>query len=189
MDLTAAAAAADEADEDLQLVAAFRAGDRRAFETLVRRHQRPALALARRFVRDRHAAEDLAQRAFLQSLERIDSLRGAYRPWLLRIVANLGKNNLRDAARHAAAHEKLPEESPPPDADEELVRHQRTEAVRAAIAKLSPRQREVVLLRVDGGLPFSEVASGLGITENNAKVTYHLAVKRIRELLGGTDAL
>ena len=50
---------------DADLLDAFRAGDVRAFETLVRRYQRPVLAIARRFARDLDDAEDLAQRAFI----------------------------------------------------------------------------------------------------------------------------
>ncbi|MGZ6070466.1 MAG: RNA polymerase sigma factor, partial [Myxococcaceae bacterium] len=47
------------------------------------------------------------------------------------------------------------------------------------------RQREVFALRVDGELPFAEVARVLDITENNAKVHFHHAVRRLRERLGG----
>ncbi|HET9158516.1 MAG TPA: sigma factor-like helix-turn-helix DNA-binding protein, partial [Myxococcaceae bacterium] len=44
--------------------------------------------------------------------------------------------------------------------------------------------REVFALRVDGEMPFAEVAAVLGITENNAKVHFHHAVRRLRERLG-----
>jgi RNA polymerase sigma-70 factor, ECF subfamily len=60
--------------------------------------------------------------------------------------------------------------------------------VREAIAELPDRQREVVLLRIDGGLPFAEIGTALGITENAAKVSFHHGVRRLRERLGGDDA-
>jgi RNA polymerase sigma-70 factor (ECF subfamily) len=172
-----------ESDEPA-LVAAFRGGDRRAFEVLVRRHQGPAFAVALRVSRDRSVAEDLVQRAFLRALERIDGLRGGFRPWLLRIAANLANNHLRDHAKFAEAPA---EEGQAPAHDERLESERRARAVRAAIAGLPERQREVVLLRVDGQLSFAEVGEALGITANNAKVTYHHAVKRLRTLLGGHD--
>lgn len=190
----AEAAAVTTGPDDVALVQAFRSGDRRAFEVLVRRHQQPVWAIANRFAKDRDAADDLAQRAFMQALERIQELRGSFRPWLLRITANLAKNYIRDNARlvHTEPGFEPPPgtfDSPssvaPDDAYDAAVRHH---AVRQAVATLPDRQREVVLLRIDGQLSFAEIGEVLGITENNAKVTFHHAVKKLRESLGGRDA-
>src|SRR6185436_17042213 len=129
---------------DAELLAAFRAGDRNAFGALVRRYQRPVLAIARRFARDEDDAEDLAQRAFINASERAGSWRGgSFKSWLFRIVVNLAKNHLRDV-----------------------------------VARLPRRQREVLLMRIDGDLPFAEIASALEITETNAKVNFHHAVQK-----------
>src|SRR5262249_61839116 len=68
---------------------------------------------------------------------------------------------------------------------ERLEAEQRRRLVRSALDSLTRRQREVFALRVDGELPFAEVARVLGITENNAKVHFHHAVRRLRERLGG----
>jgi len=57
----------------------------------------------------------------------------------------------------------------------------------AAVLALPPRQREVLTLRVDAGLPFKDIADTLGITENNAKVQFHHAVKRLKVELSGTQ--
>src|SRR6266446_8685849 len=85
---------------DAALLDAFRAGDVRAFETLVRRYQRPVLAIARRFARDLDDAEDLAQRAFINASQRAGGWRGGtFKSWLFRIVVNLAKKHLRDIAR------------------------------------------------------------------------------------------
>jgi len=67
---------------------------------------------------------------------------------------------------------------------ERLEAEQRRRLVRAALDALTRRQREVFALRVDGELPFAEVARALGIPENNAKVHFHHAVRRLRERLG-----
>lgn len=180
MPALAQAAAEDEAT----LVQAFRGGDRRAFEALVRRHQGPVWAVAYRVTRDRTAAEDLAQRAFLQAMERIGELRGSFRPWLLRIAANLAKNHRRDHARFVDSDV---EEGATPRHDEGIDAARRAAKLREAVAALPARQREVVLLRIDGQLSFAEVGEALDITENNAKVNYHHAVQRLKTALGGTD--
>jgi RNA polymerase sigma-70 factor (ECF subfamily) len=173
---------------DAELLAAFRAGDPKAFETLVRRYQRPVLAIARRFCRDEDDAEDLAQRAFINASNRAGGWRGgSFKSWLFRIVVNLAKNHLRDMARFDRSDEAQEREAEPsaPDVEERIAAAQQQTALREAVAKLPRRQREVILLRIDGDLPFAEVASALGITEVNAKVNFHHAVQKLKKLLQG----
>jgi len=171
---------------DAELLDAFRSGDAKAFEALVRRYQRPVLAIARRFARDEDDAEDLAQRAFINASERAGGWRGgSFKSWLFRIVVNLAKNHLRDIARFDRSAEAQEQESEAqgPSAEERVVRGQQQRALRGAVAKLPRRQREVLLLRIDGDLPFAEIASTLGITEVNAKVNFHHAVQKLKKLL------
>src|SRR5258708_25386307 len=175
-----------EQKDDAALLEEFRAGDVRAFEVLVRRYQRPVLGIARRFTADQDEAEDLAQRAFINASARAGGWRGgSFKSWLFRIVVNLAKNHLRDQARfdpraEAAEREVAPTES---DSHERLERAQEREALRDAIGRLPRRQREVLLLRIDGDLPFAQVASALGITELNPKVNFHPAVQNLKVLL------
>lgn len=177
------ASVAEEADR--HAIEAFRRGDRRAFEALVRRHQQAVRSVAMRFARDADTADELAQRAFVQALRHVGDLRGAFRPWLLRIVVNLSRNHVRDHARFV--DETAGEAATDPRLDESIDEARRRDRVRRALAELGERQREVVMLRIDAQLSFAEVAEALEITENNAKVTYHHAVRRLRELVGGTD--
>src|SRR5256885_17200780 len=67
-----------------------------------------------------------------------------------------------------------------PLAQARLEAEEQRKELRAAIARLPKRQREVLLLRVDADLPFAEVAATLGITEVNAKVNFHHAVQKLR---------
>src|SRR5947209_20530531 len=104
---------------DAELLDAFRAGDAKAFEALVRRYQRPVLAIARRFARDEDDAEDLAQRAFINAGERAGGWRGgSFKSWLFRIVVNLAKNHLRDTARFDRSDDEREPEPTAPDAHE-----------------------------------------------------------------------
>lgn len=175
----------DSAASDAELLEAFRAGDVKAFEALVRRYQRPVLAIARRFARDPDDAEDLAQRAFINASLRASGWRGgSFKSWLFRIVVNLAKNHLRDTARFdrdVEAHE----EAAPVEATAEarIASAQRSRALREAVARLPKRQREVLLLRIDGDIPFAEIAQTLGITETNAKVNFHHAVQKLKAWL------
>ena len=171
---------------DAELLDAFRAGEPKAFEVLVRRYQRPVLAIARRFARDMDDAEDLAQRAFINAAARAGSWRGgSFKSWLFRIVVNLAKNHLRDMARFERSEEATERESDAgvPAAHERLESAHRQKLLREAVAKLPRRQREVLLLRIDGDLPFAEIARTLEITEGNAKVNFHHAVQKLKQWL------
>jgi len=168
---------------DEELLAAFRDGDGKAFEALVRRYQRPVLSIARRFSNDQDDAEDLAQRAFINAADRAGGWRGgSFKSWLFRIVVNLAKNHLRDNARFDRSEGAAEAESEPtaPEGDKRIEDRERREALRTAVARLPNRQREVLLLRIDGDLPFAEIAATLGITEVNAKVNYHHAVQKLK---------
>src|SRR5919201_2515280 len=171
---------------DADLLAAFRAGDTRAFEALVRRYQRAVLTIALRFARDLDDAEDLAQRAFINAAQRAGGWRGgSFKSWLFRIVVNLSKNYLRDTARFDRSEEAQEREAPTAESDAQArIEHaERQRLMRLGITRLPRRQREVLLLRVDGDLPFAEIAATLGITEVNAKVNFHHAVQKLKKLV------
>ena len=100
-------------------------------------------------------------------------------------MVNLAKNHLRDMARFDRSDEAQEREAEPtaPDVEERIAAAQQQRALREAVAKLPRRQREVLLLRIDGDLPFAEIASTLGITEVNAKVNFHHAVQNLKKLV------
>jgi RNA polymerase sigma-70 factor (ECF subfamily) len=177
---------------DSALCRDFLDGDGAAFGALVRRHQDVVFKLLRRYTRTADDALDLAQRAFLQAFEAArrslprlakGGLDVPFRPWLLRIAVNLAKNHARDAARWPAAPAETLDEkgAPTQSAVDALIAGQRAGATRRAVLTLPRRQREVLTLRIDGGLSFAEVAQTLGITEGNAKSHFHYAVKRLKE--------
>jgi len=183
------------ASTDEELVRAHLDGDRAAFAVLVERHQRLVLALVRRYARSPEESADLVQQSFLRAFAAAGRVfprmrlgeDGAFRAWLLRVAVNVGKNHARDGRRWRLE----PVESLELAAAEgtgitdKLEVEQRRKMVRAALDALTRRQREVFALRVDGELAFAEVARVLDITENNAKVHFHHAVRRLRERLGG----
>ncbi|MFL5351969.1 RNA polymerase sigma factor [Archangium sp.] len=190
--LPLAAAATDPSDE--ALCRAFLAGDEAAFGSLVERHRALVFALMRRYTARPEDAADLAQQAFLRALEasrRVFSRwspsgPAPFRAWLIRIALNLAKNHARQGRRWLHAVEHPDTEAPGESAHEALERGERERQVRAAVLALPRRQREVLTLRVDAGLGFRDIAETLGITETNAKVNFHHAVKRLRALVADT---
>ena len=179
------------ARRDGELVTRYLAGDRRAFDDLVRHYQRPIYHLAYRYLRSEADAKDLTQRTFLKVYGALPRFRAeaSFRTWIYRIAINLCLNELRDRKRgESSDRPELIDQalSPPPDT-ESLDAKARGEWLRRAIASLPPKQRMVLELRIYDELPFREVAELVGSSENAAKVNFHHAVKRLRALVEGGE--
>jgi RNA polymerase sigma-70 factor, ECF subfamily len=179
---------------DEELVRQAKAGGRTAFEALVRRYQKPLYFLCFRYVRDHDAAADLAQRTFIRVLEKVGELReeNTFKSWLFRIGANLALNHIRDNARFVDEVEPQgdggvdPVGGPPRslEADVQLEAAQMSQALREAVNLLPTKQRMTLELRVYEEMPFKDIAVALNTTEGAAKVNFHYAVRRLRDLLG-----
>lgn len=185
-----------EVSPDDALVRAFLQGDDAAFEALVRRHETLVLRIVRRYARDAEDARDLSQKTFVRAFQAIRRAnkrplgeRAPFQRWLVRIAVNLARNHVRDARRWGFASveeaDGLPHRGPEPL--ESLLARERTARVRTAVLELPPRQREVVALRLDAELSFAEIGAALEITENSAKVNFHHASMRLRDLLRKGD--
>lgn len=178
------------------LVAAAQGGDRAAFSALVREHQRSVFFLALRLSRgDEQLARDVAQKTFLQAWDRRASFRGeaSFKTWLLRIASNLCSNELRRAWRHREVVPDADGTGPvlgvvQASAEEDLERQHHRQRLRDAVDTLPDTQRRVALLRLYEDLSFAEIGDALDITANNAKVSYHHAVKKLRGALQPGEA-
>jgi RNA polymerase sigma-70 factor, ECF subfamily len=171
----------DSEPDDQALVARFQAGDRAAFDLLVRRYQRPIYWLALRYVGNDADAKDVAQRALVQAFVKVGQLRDAasFRSWVYRMAANLSLNVVRDRKPSA----ELADDMATALTREPLVEEEAQRRLRAAVAKLPPQQRLVVELRIYEELPFAEVAEVAECSEDSAKVNFHHALKRLRLLM------
>jgi RNA polymerase sigma-70 factor (ECF subfamily) len=174
------------ADPDHELAERFRDGERGAFDLLVRRHQKGLWRLIRRYVKSDADAADVTQLAFLRAFRGLAGFRGTstVRSWLYRIAINCALSWLRDHRREQPAEigeDALTDDNPAPA---QLSAGDDRERLRGAIAKLPPKQKLVLELRVFDDLSFKEVADLADCSENTAKVNFHYAVKRLRDILG-----
>jgi RNA polymerase sigma-70 factor (ECF subfamily) len=184
--------------EEAPLVARLRAGERAAFEEVVRENSGRMYAVACRFVRNREDARDVVQDAFVSAFRNFESYHGDSRlsTWLHRIVVNAALMRLRSRGRK-------PEESIEPllpkflddghpvqtaqrwsdGAHEEFEREERRLLVRRAIDALPESYRTILLLRDIEEVETPEVAAILGITENAVRIRLHRARQALRTLL------
>jgi RNA polymerase sigma-70 factor (ECF subfamily) len=182
-------AAAEARDADRDLAEAFQRGDRTAFETLVRRHQKGVWRIVRRYIRRDADAKDVTQLVFVRAFKGLATFRNAatVRSWLYRIAINCSLTWIRDHKRETPTEIAEDSLAEMPAAPAKISAQQDGTALRAAILQLPPKQKLVLELRIFDELSFKEVAELADCTENTAKVTFHHAVKRLREILGGGD--
>ena len=176
----------DAIDPDAELAEKFRSGDRGAFDALVRRHQKGVWRVVRRYVKRDADAADVTQQVFVRAFKGLANFRGAstVRSWLYRIAINCSLSWIRDHRREEPS--ELTEDSLTelPVAPGRIAGDQESVRLRAAIAKLPPKQRLTLELRVFDELAFKEIAELAECSENTAKVNFHYAVKKLRDILG-----
>ena len=172
------------------------AGDARAFEELVRRHERRVYGLARRLLGRPEDAEDAAQETFLRlfrSLGRLDPAR-PLDPYLYRVTVNVCRDHGRRRRLRLAVplDEMTAGEEPAaggadPAAAAGLAEERRIAA--AALSALPQKQRAALVLRDLQGLSTREVAEVLGSTEVTVRTQISRARLKVREfrdrVLGG----
>jgi len=173
-------------DPDHELAERFRGGDRAAFDALVRRHQKGMWRLIRRYVKRDADAADVTQLAFVRAFRGLAAFRGTatLRSWLYRIAINCALSWLRDHRREQPTELDDDAVTCANPALATLAAGDDRAQLRRAIALLPPKQKLVLELRVFDDLSFKEVAELAECSENTAKVNFHYAVKRLRDILG-----
>jgi RNA polymerase sigma-70 factor, ECF subfamily len=184
----------DPDPRDDQLLTAARAGDARALEQILERHQPQVYRFGMRMCRDPEDAKDVLQDTLLAAARSIRQFRGAssISTWLYTIARSFcikkrrrnedGSENAPSVARGTTTEvNKLIDPATLPD--EALATKQIDRALDRAISSLEPMYREVLLLRDVEGLTAPEVAEVLGVSASAVKSRLHRARLSLREAL------
>ncbi len=128
---------------------------------------------------DRDRAEDLAQETFARAV--VAPPRNP-RPWLFAVALNLVREDGRRAVRQGRRLQLLKSELdvPGPAPDEVVERHERIDRVRAALAQISERDRDALLLKAEG-FNYDEIAETLGLAKGAVGTTLARARRRLVE--------
>ncbi len=170
---------------DLELIDAARAGDRSAFDALLRLHQDRVFAICLATIRDRELALDATQETFITLFRKLDRFdgRSAFTTWLYRVTMNTCYDVLRRARRHTA--DVLPEHHDPADpssADPFDAADLRPELT-AALASIPEEFRVAVVLSDLEGLPLGEVADILEVPLGTVKSRVFRGRRLLAEML------
>ena len=183
-------AASSRADSDHSLIAECCAGNKQAFDGLVRRHNNSVATLAVRLLGDQSEAQDVTQDTFLLAYERIEAFRGdaKFSTWLYRICHNLCLSRLKKKKTdpiNDAGEEALPEELAAPRSrlpDQVLIRKERQNLLTQALAHMTQEFREVLVLH-HTHLSYDEIAELLGLPVGTVRSRLHRGREEIKEHL------
>ena len=182
----------DKSDEEL--VAGYLAGDEACFAALAKRHLAAVYSLAARMAGRSHA-DDIAQEVFIKAWKNLSKFRpdvSKFKTWLMRIARNATVDVLRkkkipvfsdfeNGGQESSFAEDLRDQGPL--ADEVLAAAGDNAELAAAIQKLSPAHREIVLLYYYNDYTFGELGAMLNAPQNTIKSRHRRALQTLREAL------
>jgi RNA polymerase sigma-70 factor (ECF subfamily) len=153
------------------------------FEDLYRHTFPRVYAYVASLLRDRSAAEDVTALAFERAYRkrsRFSARRGSPEAWIFGIARNAALDELRKLKRRATLDAE-PADLWSPSPHEQAERAFKREEVRAALATLDARDRDLVALKFAGGLSNGEIARVLSMSETNVGSRLHRAVEKLRK--------
>ncbi|CAM5259907.1 hypothetical protein GCM10010329_04960 [Streptomyces spiroverticillatus] len=177
--------------DEAAVIARVLSGDSEAYAELVRAHTGTALRAAVALGAGADA-EDVVQTAWVKAYQALGGFRegAAFRPWLIRIVANETRNTVRAASRLRSAVGReatltgafplIPESADPAVA---AVRAERMAALAAALEELSEEHRQVVTCRFLLELDEAETVQALGWPRGTVKSRLNRALRKLERLL------
>ena len=188
------------ASKDAELIKAFQAGKKAAFDELVLSHKDKVFNLCYWFVGDYQDANDLAQDVFFKAFKALRNFRfeSAFSTWIYRIAVNTCKNRLKSfqyrlkkkfvhlnstaAAKNNPGVEIADESSSP---EIELGRKEKSRLIQTAINSLPAEKKTVVVLRDIEGLSYEEISSVTGFNLGTVKSKLARARQDLRGKLKG----
>ncbi|HKV82503.1 MAG TPA: sigma-70 family RNA polymerase sigma factor [Candidatus Sulfotelmatobacter sp.] len=192
---TAGPGADSQSDADIML--RVKAGDQSAFEYLVQKYRRPMVSFMYRMARNSAAAEDLAQEVFLRVYRSRETYEASakFSTWLYRIATNLAVNHARDS-RHERPEVQVSLDEPDDDtgttlelpdaslnAEQQMVRRERMQAIRRKVEALPEQQRLAVIMHKYQQMDYKQIADVLKKSESATKSLLFRAYETLRDQL------
>lgn len=184
-------AAVDQSDE--ALISRARAGDFGSFEALFERHRAMTYRYAYQLVGRRDDAEDLVQEAFVRAFKNLDRYRdqAKFTTWLLRIITNLAADMARMHTRRSSLEQQEAKRGLDwmtvgnlIDPEDDMEYTVRSEILRLALSRLTPRHRSVIILRDVEEREYAEIAEILRCSVGGAKLRVLRARRALQNVVG-----
>ncbi len=177
-------------DVDAARVRECLAGNPQAFAALVEQYEKPVYNVALRMLRNPEDARDIAQTVFMKAYQNLSSYDPQYKfySWIYRMAINESLNILRVRGRDAGpVDERLAEDGAGPS--ELLAGEQQRDVVLAAVDRLKPEHRAVIVLRYFVDRNYEDMGEILGIDAKTVKSRLYTARQLLKDQLSARGAL
>ena len=176
--------------EENKLIQRIQSGDRRAFEELLDAYETRVYRLALRFTGNVADAEDVTQEIFLGIYKSLPNFRGASSlgTWIYRVAMNHCLEFRRKRRLESIPYDEELTLATSDWRDDPFAVAQKLELsseVEAALSRLSPMHRDVIVLHELQGLTYQEVAATLDVPVGTVKSRLSNAFRKLRDSLGG----
>ena len=177
---------------DASNIQAYRAGNNLAFDQLYRRYERPLFSFILRTVRDRSMADDLFQQTWLKAIKGLPKYneQGKFSSWLFGIAHNCCIDQIRKKQNKIEANTIKSDVDPfiqikgdLPDPEAVMIRNEETQLIKHTLDRIPEEQRQVLLLRLNGEMPFKEIAELMQCSINTVLGRMHYAIKNVRKII------
>src|SRR3954453_13046453 len=176
---------------DVELVAAVRDGDDRAFEELFRRYQQRVTGYVARMVGCREHAEEITQEAFISALRRLRETEQAiaFKAWIYGIARNGAIDHLRARSRrgtevgydHVEAFVEPVGVLAAPAPEAAIENKQALNDLQGAFGGLSEAHHQILVMRELEGLSYDQLGDRLGMSRSQVESTLFRARRRLEE--------
>lgn len=174
--------------EEARLIARAKAGDIGALEALYEQYKTSVYRSALAITRDRGAAEEILQDAFLRAFRHIDNVHdgGPIGPWLHRITINLSYTWATKRKRWSLPLEQVIDRlitAPASSPEHTVEQNELQQVVREAIDQLEFPHRATIVLFYLEGFSLAEIAEIMDVPEGTVKSRLYYGRKKLREAL------
>ncbi len=175
---------------DTDLISRVAAGDRGAFDEIMRNHEDRVFSVCLRIMANREMALDATQDTFLTVFRKADQFKGnsALGTWIYRIAVNTCYDHLRKVKRRRA--ETIPEAFDPadPSAEEAIESAGMRPEIQLALDQLPPDFRTAIVLSDIEGMGLNEVSTVLGVPVGTVKSRLFRGRRLLAQQLGNQPA-
>jgi RNA polymerase sigma-70 factor (ECF subfamily) len=182
---------------DQSLVKQYIQGNESCLEMLLKRHKDRLFTTIILIVKDSYIAEDIFQETFIKIIKNLKAGKyneeGKFLPWAARIARNMAIDYFRKTKRMPTITDSSGQDVfrtikiKTENREQQIIRSEKESLVRAAIDKLPPEQRQVLILRHYGDLSFKEIAKMTDVSINTALGRMRYAITNMRKAMANTS--
>lgn len=165
---------------DKELIRKVHSGDKKSLDVIIRKYYDEIYRFCLYLTGQEADSQDIVQEVFLKFIRHVDSFRYQNLKGYLLMIA---RNSCYDYFRHKKETVCIEEMEEAGREDQGIMQVEDEMLLRQALAGISPQQREVILLRIQEGLKYTEIAKILGCHLSTVKSRYFQGIQKLNRLL------